>query len=100
MRRRPTVPIDATESSPARDQPTPEAGPDDGALATERAAAVREAIGALPPDLRTAVLLFEFEDMSHAEIAAVAGTTPKAIEVRLYRARQALRALLARWLAR
>jgi RNA polymerase sigma-70 factor, ECF subfamily len=65
----------------------------------ERAAAVREAVGELPHDLRTALLLFQFEHMSHQEIAAVAGCSPKAVETRLYRARQHLKKRLA-WLLR
>ena len=44
------------------------------------------------------MILFEFDELSHAEIAEIAGTTPKAIETRLYRARATLRERLARWL--
>jgi RNA polymerase sigma factor (sigma-70 family) len=64
---------------------------------SERAAAVRDAIAALPVDLREAIVLFEYEQMSHAEIADVVGATPKAIETRIYRAREKLRAALKRW---
>ena len=64
----------------------------------ERANAVRKAVTDLPPDLRTAVLLFEYEGLSHAEIASVEGCTTKAIETRLYRARQFLEQKLAHWL--
>lgn len=60
----------------------------------ERAEAVRDAIAALPLELREAIVFFEYEQMSHAEIAAVAGVTPKAVETRLYRAREKLRTLL------
>jgi RNA polymerase sigma factor (sigma-70 family) len=66
--------------------------------AGERIAAVREAIADLPPDLRTALVLFEYEDCSHVEIAAITESTPKAVETRLYRARQQLRRALTRWL--
>lgn len=62
----------------------------------ERAAAVRDAISALPPDLREAIVLFEYERMSQAEIAAVVGATPKAVETRIARARERLRAQLQR----
>lgn len=65
--------------------------------AQERAVAVREAIAALPVELREAIVLFEYEQMSHAEIAAAVGATPKAVETRIYRARERLRAALARW---
>lgn len=63
----------------------------------ERAAAVRDAIAALPLELREAIVLFEYEQMSHAEIAAVVGATPKAVETRIYRAREKLRGALKRW---
>ena len=63
----------------------------------ERAAAVREAIAALPAELREAIVLFEYEDMSHAEIGAAVGATPKAVETRIYRAREKLRTALKRW---
>lgn len=64
---------------------------------TERAAAVRDAIAALPADLRETLVLFEYENLSHAEIAAALGGTPKAAESRLYRAREKLRAALSGW---
>ena len=64
----------------------------------ERARAVQEAISDLPSDLRTATLLFEYEGLSHAEIASVEGCTAKAVETRLYRARQFLAQKLAPWL--
>lgn len=65
---------------------------------TERTEAVRTAIAALPRDLREAVLLAEYEAMSHAEIAVTVGTTSKAVESRLYRARAALKKSLNTWL--
>ena len=61
----------------------------------ELAAAVREAVAALPTDLREVVVLFEYEGLSHAEIAAALGCTPKAVEARLYRAREKLRKALS-----
>ncbi|MBL9209557.1 MAG: sigma-70 family RNA polymerase sigma factor [Opitutaceae bacterium] len=66
--------------------------------AIERAAAVRDAIAALPVDLREAIVLSEFEAMSHAEIAVAVGATVKAVETRIYRAREKLRQTLALWL--
>jgi RNA polymerase sigma-70 factor (ECF subfamily) len=64
----------------------------------EVAAAVRDAIAALPPDLREAIVLFEYENLSHAEIADIVGATPKAIETRIYRAKEKLRATLKAWI--
>jgi RNA polymerase sigma-70 factor (ECF subfamily) len=81
-----------------REHASSDSAPDDALVTGERAAAVRAAIAELPHDLRTAVLLFEYDGLSHAEIAAINATTPKAIETRLYRARRLLRERLARFL--
>lgn len=66
----------------------------DEAVRRERIAAVQAAVAALPFDLRTALVLFEYEGQSMAEIAEALGCTPKAVENRLYRARQQLRQAL------
>jgi len=78
--------------------PAPGPTPNEQALATERAAAVRTAVGKLPEDLREAIVLCEWEELSLAEAATVLETTPKAVESRLYRARQILRERLKSWL--
>jgi RNA polymerase sigma-70 factor, ECF subfamily len=77
----------------AADTPTPA----DNAEHSDLACAVREHIQALPHDLKTAILLHEYEELSHPEIAAVLGCSAKAVETRLYRARKILREALARW---
>lgn len=59
-----------------------------------RIAAVQTAVFALPLDQRTAIVLFEYEEKSMEEIAAIAGCSAKAVENRLYRARQTLRRAL------
>ena len=64
---------------------------------SERAVAVREAIAALPVELREAIVLAEYEQLSHAEIAIAAGCTVKAVESRVARAREKLRGALKRW---
>lgn len=64
----------------------------------ERAEAVRSAVADLPIELREALVLFEYEHMSHAAIGAALGCSPKAVESRLYRARTALKRPLMRWL--
>jgi RNA polymerase sigma-70 factor (ECF subfamily) len=78
----------------------PAVGPAPGeqALASERAGAVRVAVGKLPEDLREAIVLCEWEERSVAEAATILETTPKAVESRLYRARQLLRERLKSWL--
>ena len=59
---------------------------------------MRSAVAALPPDLREALVLCEWEECSVAAAAEILKTTPKAVESRLYRARQSLRARLQDWL--
>jgi len=60
---------------------------------------VKEALAEIPEELRTPLVLVEYEDMSQAEIAAALNCTPKAVENRLYRARKLLREKLGRLLA-
>ena len=100
--RHPTVTLHATgenDDDSGLESTLPAAGdtPSDSAEREDLASAVREAIQALPHDLKTAVLLFEYQDQGYEEIAAALGCTPKAVETRLYRARQFLRESLARW---
>lgn len=92
-RRRPEVALEAWSGEGEKGAQGAAAGME----RAERATAVRAAIAALPLELREAIVLFEYEQMSHAEIAAALGLTPKAVESRLYRAREKLRGALARW---
>lgn len=61
----------------------------------ELAKLVKEEIEKLPHDLKTAVLLFAYENLSYAEIGVILGCTPKAVETRLYRVRKLLAKRLA-----
>jgi RNA polymerase sigma-70 factor, ECF subfamily len=61
----------------------------------EQAEEVRQAVLALPEELRAPLVLFEFDNLSQAEIAEILGCTRKAVEVRIYRARQILRKALS-----
>ena len=93
-RRRPVVSLDAwTEvaGDPAADPSADAAG---AAEASERAASVRDAVAALPSDLREALVLFEYEGLAQAEIASIVGASPKAVETRIHRARERLRGIL------
>jgi len=69
--------------------------PDEISAKGDRARKIRAAVDELPHGLRTAILLFEFEDLSYSDIAAVLGCSEKAVETRLYRARKRLRERLA-----
>jgi RNA polymerase sigma-70 factor (ECF subfamily) len=99
-RRHPTESLDGDRGSDWANTPAQrdDSTPADLLLSAERAEAVRAAIAELPPDLKTAVLLSEYEHLPQAEIGRVLDCSPKAVETRLYRARQALKKSLARFL--
>jgi len=66
-------------------------------LDNEMAGEVEQAIASLPPLQREALVLFEYEDLSLAEIAAVVGADSGTVKSRLFRARETLRARLDRY---
>lgn len=74
------------------------AGPLEGLLEAERGEAVRAAVMNLPPLQREALVLFEYEGLSLAEIAGIAGADAGTIKARLFRARTNLRKQLAPYL--
>ena len=100
--RHPNVSLDAESETTGQSigdvLPSSDPAPDGAAVATERAVAVRAAVAALPADMREVIILCEWQDLSAAEAAAILNTTPKAIDNRLYRARNLLRERLNRWL--
>jgi RNA polymerase sigma factor (sigma-70 family) len=96
--RRRTDSLEAAPPAATAGLAAPGSAPDAAARRAEEVAAVRAAIAALPGELREVLVLFEYEDKSHAEIAEIIGASPKAVETRLYRARDKLRASLGRWL--
>ncbi|MBI5388041.1 MAG: sigma-70 family RNA polymerase sigma factor [Verrucomicrobia bacterium] len=92
------APAEATEQALGDALPAGDPSPSEEAASAERAAAVRAAVRQLPEDLRAAMVLCEWEDRSIVEAAVILETTPKAVESRLYRARQLLRERLKKWL--
>lgn len=77
--------------------PDPGSTPSEKLEAAERAEVVRVAVSALPEELRVPLILSQYEDKSHAEIGAILECSAKAVEMRLYRARQELRVRLAKY---
>lgn len=61
----------------------------------ERLTALEAAIAGLPIALKEPLLLTVFENFSHQEAAALLGISAKAVETRVYRAKQRLRDALA-----
>jgi len=66
-------------------------------LDNELAGEVQRAIESLPPLQREALVLFEYEDLSLAEIGAIVGADSNTVKARLFRARDKLRARLERY---
>jgi len=68
--------------------------PEEAALSDELSREVRSAVAALPVRDREVVVLFYLERKSAAEIGRLVGSSTNAVEVRLHRARERLRAAL------
>jgi RNA polymerase sigma-70 factor (ECF subfamily) len=102
-RRRPTIALEEWsetedgEREGRREGETRRTGDGGGLERAERAAAVQAAVAALPGELREALVLFEYEGLRQAEIAAMLGCSVKAVESRVARAKEKLRAALMRW---
>ena len=69
--------------------------PDQAVIKAELISSIKEALTKLPHDLKTVILLYEYEDLSYEEISSVLGCSIKAVEMKLYRARKLLRELLS-----
>lgn len=91
--RHPTVSID-NEEDHVPESVDAQPGPDEQMERSEQMQRVEAALAALPTDLREAMLLFTYQDMSYSEIATASGCSAKAVETRIYRARQMLRTAL------
>jgi len=91
--RHPTVSMDDCESS-TPEPATSSSAPDQQMEEGERLKVIEAALAALPPDLREAILLFTYQEMSYAQIAEATHCSPKAVETRIYRARLILKSTL------
>jgi len=80
------------EAIPARTRSAPEE-----AVAHETREAIAASVALLPEDQRTVLLLAEYEDLPHAEIADVLKCSVKSVEGRLFRARRFLRHRLSQF---
>ena len=92
--RHPTISLDTPadeNSGPALQLVDLQADPGETAQRMETMTAVGKAFQTLTPDLREAMSLFIYEGMSYAEIGVLRGCSVKAVETRIYRARQILK---------
>ncbi len=84
--------LDAPEAAAVGDDaPTPEIRMDE----QRRAKNLQRALSNLPDALKAPLLLAALEGRPHAEIAAILGITPKAVETRIARARRKLAGMLS-----
>jgi RNA polymerase sigma-70 factor (ECF subfamily) len=97
LRRRESVPetLDSGNVEPAEGIQSLDDAPDQAAMRSESISLIKVAVDKLPHDLRTAILLYEYQSLSYAEISSVLRCSVKAVEMKLYRARQLLRERLA-----
>lgn len=100
--RHPQVSLDAENEATGEDfresVPAHNPTPSESLQGAERVEAVRNAVGQLPEELRVPLILSEYEELSHAEIGGILKCTAKAVETRIYRARQQLRTSLVKLL--
>lgn len=82
--------IETTKEVPLDSVPAPAARP----VATIERLALERALQGVTPALRTVFLLKDVEGYAHHEISAMLGISVAASEVRLHRARRALRSIL------
>ena len=82
------IPMDARTSDPGPDVVT-----DLNALGRD----LKEAIATLPERQRTALVLFDVEGYSHAEIAEILGVPSGTVRSDVFHARRTLREILASW---
>ena len=83
------LPIEA-----ARDVPGLTADPEQALASSDAVDRIRSALSDLPQNLREPLVLCALEEMSQDEAADILGISRKAVETRIYRARQKLSALL------
>jgi RNA polymerase sigma-70 factor (ECF subfamily) len=71
--------------------------PDAAAVQKELGERLRAALAELPERRRTAVVLFDVEGYSHAEIAGILGIPEGTVRSEVFHGRRRLRALLEDW---
>ena len=100
--RHPQVSLDAENEVTGHDfresLPGQQQTPGETLVSDERAEMVRRAVAAFPDELRISLILAEYEERSHSEIGEILRCTAKAVETRIYRARQQLRLSLSKLL--
>jgi RNA polymerase sigma-70 factor (ECF subfamily) len=81
----------AVRQAAGDDLPSTPRDPEGAATGAEAQRQVQQALLALPPDLRAAVVLYDIEGQSYRDIAEVLGVPEGTVKSRIHRGRQALR---------
>ncbi len=89
--RHPARSQDAIQDEQGNSPAAPQPGVVEQVSALEIGGHIAAAVGELPEDQRTAIVLSEYHGMSYAEIAETMKCSKKSVEARLYRAKQFLR---------
>ncbi len=90
--------VDESGESATRDIADTSAQPDDVVLSREMSEVIRQAMGTLPEQFRTAIVLREMEGLSYEEIAILTKTEMGTVKSRIARARSKLQELLKPYL--
>lgn len=90
--------VDETGETATRDIADSSAQPDDVVLSREMSEVIRQAMGRLPEQFRTAIVLREMEGLSYEEIAILTKTEMGTVKSRIARARSKLQELLKPYL--
>lgn len=99
-RRLPMQPLDAGSRSDDKasfDLPSSSAEPGERALEGELNEQIGRAVANLPDDQRAAFVLREYQGLEYREIAAITGASEGTVKSRIYRAKEALRNALKRY---
>ena len=95
VRRRARIRFDALPDDASDRLPSTSAGPEQSYSDSRLDPEIREALAALPPDFRDAVVLADLEELSYEEIADTLGIKVGTVRSRIHRGRVLLRAALA-----
>ncbi len=95
VRRRARIRFDALPDDASDRLPSTSAGPEQSYSDNRLDPEIREALAALPPDFRDAVVLADLEELSYEEIAGVLGIKVGTVRSRIHRGRVLLRDALA-----
>ncbi|MBR1382532.1 MAG: sigma-70 family RNA polymerase sigma factor [Ruminococcus sp.] len=74
--------------------------PEDYAVNAETRAQLREVIDGLSPDMRSAVIMYYYDEMSIPEVAAAMGTNENNVSQKLHRARRRIRSKIEKLIGR